>query len=98
STQSRRSFFCVGDVKQAIYGWRGGMASIFNGLRDSLGPLEETPLLESRRSAQPVIDVVNQVFGNVQQFQAGDKAQAALGSWGQRFDKHATVKQNVPCY
>src|SRR5262249_13099810 len=24
-----RSCFCVGDVKQAIYGWRGGMTAIF---------------------------------------------------------------------
>ncbi len=22
----RTSFFCVGDTKQAIYGWRGGVA------------------------------------------------------------------------
>src|SRR5262249_57171167 len=30
-----RSFFCVGDVKQAIYGWRGGMAEIFDTLQSS---------------------------------------------------------------
>ncbi len=24
------SFFCVGDVKQAIYGWRGGVAALFD--------------------------------------------------------------------
>ena len=27
---SGRSFFCVGDGKQAIYGWRGGVAEIFD--------------------------------------------------------------------
>ncbi|MBR5626442.1 MAG: UvrD-helicase domain-containing protein, partial [Thermoguttaceae bacterium] len=26
------SFFCVGDVKQAIYGWRGGVAEIFDAI------------------------------------------------------------------
>ncbi|HHM12269.1 MAG TPA: hypothetical protein ENJ16_01850, partial [Planctomycetaceae bacterium] len=27
-----RSFFCVGDAKQAIYGWRGGSAEIFRSI------------------------------------------------------------------
>jgi ATP-dependent exoDNAse (exonuclease V) beta subunit len=29
----------VGDVKQAIYGWRGGLAEIFDALPSELGPL-----------------------------------------------------------
>ena len=37
------SFFCVGDVKQAIYGWRGGMVEILNTLQGSLGQLQESP-------------------------------------------------------
>ena len=90
------SFFCVGDVKQAIYGWRGGMAEIFNALQDSLGKLQERLLLESRRSAQPIIDVVNKVFGNLNQFQAAGKCQAGVDAWGQRFEPHTTVKKEVP--
>ena len=27
--ESRRSFFYVGDTKQAIYSWRGGNAELF---------------------------------------------------------------------
>jgi hypothetical protein len=30
------SFFCVGDTKQAIYGWRGGVAEIFESVTASL--------------------------------------------------------------
>jgi len=93
-----RSFFCVGDVKQAIYGWRGGMAEIFNALRDSLGPLQEDTLVESRRSAQPIIDVVNQVFGNLCLFQAGDKCQDGLTAWGDRFERHTTFRKADPGY
>jgi ATP-dependent exoDNAse (exonuclease V) beta subunit len=93
-----RSFFCVGDVKQAIYGWRGGMAEIFDTLQNSLGDLQESPLDESRRSAQPIIDVVNKVFGNLGQFQPGDKNQDGLSAWSQRFQPHTTVKKNVPGY
>ena len=97
-TKTPGSFFCVGDVKQAIYGWRGGMAEIFNTLEDSLGKLKKVPLIESRRSAQPVIDVVNKVFGSLGQFQPGDKYQDGLSAWGQRFETHTTVKKNVPGY
>jgi ATP-dependent helicase/nuclease subunit A len=93
-----RTFFCVGDVKQAIYGWRGGMAEIFYTLKTSLGDIAESPLDESWRSAQPIIDVVNEVFGNVAQWPAGDKYQDGLAAWGARFKKHTTVKKKEPGY
>ena len=57
-----RSFFCVGDVKQAIYGWRGGVAEIFDALDDEFGGLPSQALNESFRSSPVVIDCVNQVF------------------------------------
>ncbi len=60
-----RSFFCVGDVKQAIYAWRGGMSAIFETLQSTLGDLPEETLTKSYRSSQPIIDTVNQVFGNL---------------------------------
>ena len=37
-----RSFFCVGDVKQAIYGWRGGVADLFASLDQELAPADRT--------------------------------------------------------
>ena len=42
-----RSFFCVGDVKQAIYGWRGGVAEIFEALEEDLGRLTRKELHKS---------------------------------------------------
>jgi ATP-dependent exoDNAse (exonuclease V) beta subunit len=97
-TEPSGSFFCVGDVKQAIYGWRGGMAEIFNTLEESLGKLKQRPLIESRRSAQPIIDVVNKVFSYLGQFQAGDKYQDGLSAWANRFELHTTVKKDAPGY
>jgi ATP-dependent helicase/nuclease subunit A len=93
-----RSFFCVGDVKQAIYGWRGGMAEIFGTLQSALGPLEDSPLVQSRRSAQPIIDVVNYVFGGLGQFEPGEKYQTGVDTWSQRFERHTTVKKDVAGY
>ena len=54
-----RSLFCVGDVKQAIYGWRGGVAEIFDALDEEFGPLPAQALNESFRSSPVVIDCVN---------------------------------------
>src|SRR5689334_7619427 len=59
------TFFCVGDGKQAIYGWRGGVAEIFDCLEDQLPALAKKELAQSYRSSQPVIDSVNQVFQNL---------------------------------
>ncbi|MBL9201980.1 MAG: UvrD-helicase domain-containing protein [Opitutaceae bacterium] len=63
-----RSFFCVGDVKQAIYAWREGDARLFREVFDrydsiSPGGIIERQLVQSWRSAPPVVAMVNAVFG-----------------------------------
>lgn len=98
SGNESKSFFCVGDVKQAIYGWRGGMAEIFQSLHTSLELPEPSILTESRRSAQPIIDVVNYVFGGLEQIELDEKCCAGLSAWAQRFEPHTTVKKDVPGY
>ena len=60
-----RSLFCVGNVKQAIYGWRGGVAEIFDAVDEEFGPLPVRALNESFRSSLVVIDCVNRVFENI---------------------------------
>jgi ATP-dependent helicase/nuclease subunit A len=70
-----RSFFCVGDVKQAIYGWRNGEARLFGEIyhRYNEGLPSDTPeeqkilrrgvLAKSWRSSEHVLEVLNKVFG-----------------------------------
>jgi ATP-dependent helicase/nuclease subunit A len=61
-----RSFFCVGDVKQAIYGWRGGNAALFGEVLETYGDRIRTrPMHECRRSCPAVLDAVNRVFGRL---------------------------------
>jgi ATP-dependent exoDNAse (exonuclease V) beta subunit len=91
--KSARSFFCVGDVKQAIYGWRGGIAEIFDSLPAAIGDLHEEELAVSQRSAQPIIDVVNKVFGSLNHIEGMESCQAALAAWQKRFVIHTTCKQ-----
>lgn len=63
---AQRSFFYVGDTKQAIYGWRGGDAELFREIFDYYDSIQAAqPLTDSWRSTEPVIEMVNCVFGNV---------------------------------
>ena len=89
------SFFCVGDVKQAIYGWRGGDARIFDTLLKHLPNLTAEKLDESWRSAQPIIDTVNLVFERMPRHPNLERLQAPVQSWCQAFPVHSTVKQQL---
>jgi ATP-dependent exoDNAse (exonuclease V) beta subunit len=86
------SFFCVGDVKQAIYGWRGGVAEIFDALGQELTGLTESKLATSRRSAQVVIDAINAVFQNLTRHPDLDKLAEPVAHWQQAFPKHSTAR------
>ncbi len=92
------SFFCVGDVKQAIFGWRGGVAEIFDTLEEELPWLESEPLNQSYRSSPPVIDTVNQVFANLTGNPALQKHPEAARRWAARYEKHTTVHAGMPGY
>ncbi|MDA8745899.1 UvrD-helicase domain-containing protein [Rubripirellula amarantea] len=60
--QIPRSFFCVGDTKQAIYGWRGGVAQIFDAVAIEVPDVEEKKQNESFRSSPVIMDGVNAIF------------------------------------
>lgn len=66
--EGARSFFCVGDVKQAIFTWREGDPRLFREIlgryNDAApGTIAEEHLVASWRSGPPVIDMVNAVCG-----------------------------------
>ncbi|PIU56827.1 MAG: hypothetical protein COS88_02415, partial [Chloroflexi bacterium CG07_land_8_20_14_0_80_51_10] len=92
-TSSQRSFFYVGDVKQAVYGWRGGNARIFSKILDQYGDqIEQRPLNTSFRSCQPVIDTVNRVFSNL----PAELLQGAIREWERIWQPHESQKDAVP--
>ena len=93
-----RSFFCVGDVKQAIYGWRGGQAEIFEALQGTIPNLTDASLTESFRSAPPVIDTVNRIFSNLTRHTQLDRLEAAVAQWCDRFQQHSTARRQLPGY
>lgn len=86
------SFFCVGDVKQAIYGWRGGVADLFATLDERLVNLEERELTKSFRSSPVIIDVVNTVFGGLADNAVMPKLPGVADVWQKRFQTHSTAR------
>lgn len=103
----RQSFFCVGDTKQAIYGWRGGVAEIFDAVADQIPDVVETEQNKSYRSSQVIVDVVNQTFKNLMRHPIADVVDAdptskatyeaaALKTFCRRFPEHKAFKQDLP--
>jgi ATP-dependent exoDNAse (exonuclease V) beta subunit len=95
TSKSGGSFFCVGDTKQAIYGWRGGVAEIFDALDSELTGLSCSELATSYRSAQPVIDTANAVFQNLSRHPNLDKFADAVKQWQDAFPLHSTARSEL---
>lgn len=99
-----RTFFCVGDVKQSIYGWRDAAPEILQQLPmlifESGEPadLAEDALPQSWRSAQPVIDTVNSVFQSLVGNDALREYPAVAERWSDIFQEHEAVYKDMPGY
>ena len=90
------TFFCVGDVKQAIYGWRGGEAAIFDAIEDELEGVTQQALNKSFRSSQVVIDTVNQIFKGIGRHDGLGEFVNTLQAWSRQFPTHETAKTSLP--
>ncbi|MDY6834060.1 MAG: UvrD-helicase domain-containing protein [Chloroflexota bacterium] len=90
----RRSYFYVGDVKQAIYGWRGGNAGLFGKILEHYeDKIQQLPMNTSFRSAQPIIDTVNRVFHRLPEHQLPS---GAITQWRQLWQDHRCQHGVVP--
>ena len=92
------SFFCVGDVKQAIYRWRGGVSQLFDAVQGHLPGVGQETLTKSFRSSQPVIDTVNQVFADLPSNQALTGYPEVTRQWHDWFSLHSTAKTKLAGY
>ncbi|HVU26074.1 MAG TPA: UvrD-helicase domain-containing protein [Opitutus sp.] len=94
-----RSFFYVGDVKQAIFAWRAGDPKLFREIFNAYnarapGTITEEHLVRSWRSGRPVIDAVNAVFGSAGAVSALLPG-AASAQWNKEWRKHDTAKPGL---
>lgn len=94
---SGRSFFCVGDMKQAIYGWRGGVAEIFDLVDERLDNLDQAEdLIKSYRSAPEIMEAVNGVFRNLDNVGTDcEQTNAELKLASERFKIHSTHRMEL---
>lgn len=92
------SLLCVGDTKQAIYGWRGGVAEIFDAVSHELDNLEARSLNTSFRSSPAVIETVNRVFTAADRHPNLQRISHAVRSWCGQFDEHTTHRSELPGY
>lgn len=84
-----RSFFCVGDIKQAIYGWRGGEAEIFETVSEQLKQIQHAePLNHSRRSSPVIMETVNQIFTGLSRHDNLEGLAAPVQAWCHRYEHH----------
>lgn len=101
--EKSRLFFCVGDVKQSIYGWRGGVPEIFDLVHSTFPSVSSETLDKSYRSSPQVIEFVNRVFSELTENPAlldsdSPAAQEAAASWTKAFHRHETTRTSAPGY
>ena len=97
--EGRRSLFYVGDVKQAIYAWRGGDPRLFREIFDHYnkvapGTIKEEHLDQSWRSGPAIVSVVNRVFGNALALGRLVPAQTAE-RWTREWRDHVSAKPQL---
>jgi len=84
-SDTNRTFFCVGDVKQAIYGWRGGVAEIFDSLESRWPNIDSDSLNLSYRCSPCILEFVNQIFNNLSELELLGEFKNATNSWCKNF-------------
>ncbi|MDR2981637.1 MAG: UvrD-helicase domain-containing protein [Puniceicoccales bacterium] len=84
-----RSAFFVGDVKQALYGWRGGDHTLLPNLCEHY-LLTPTPMDTTYRSSPAVLELVNAVFNNLHRA-ATALPGPAIQEWQKVWHSHAAA-------
>jgi len=93
-----RSILCVGDMKQAIYAWRGGVAEIFDAVQKTLPGIHPEDMDKSYRSSPLIMDTVNRIFGKLSEFPAAGKMRSGIDHWLNFFHPHETARKELPGY
>ncbi len=89
--------YCVGDLKQSIYGWRGAAPEIFERLHHGVPDLKWKITSTSYRSSQVVLDVVNQFFAKLPASSLKDRSTAVANWWLHNYEPHQSARQ-LPGY
>lgn len=87
-----RSLFFVGDVKQSLYGFRGGEPALLRTLSDRLKSSVTRQLEKSWRCSSPVLHAVNTIFENVHNCDLlRDRSPGSALAWQEDFTHHVSA-------
>ncbi len=96
SQEGDRSFFYVGDVKQAIYAWRHGDHTLFGRILDHYNKgsarIEVQRLATSYRSSPAIMEGVNSIFSDL-----GNSgfSEAVQDEWSEGWQEHRAVRTDL---
>ncbi len=89
------SFFFVGDVKQSIYRFRGGVSALFETVKEQTNTHVE-PLLTNYRSQKEVIEFVNTAFkGRIKNYTPQKVRQEALYGYVEVMSSDEPLEQSI---
>lgn len=92
--EGKRTFFAVGDLKQSLYLWRQAEPDLFLEIEEDYREVrmeKSEPLVMSFRSSKEVLDTVNLVFENPDNYQI--HYPDAYRWW--KFEQHQVAPQNM---
>jgi ATP-dependent helicase/nuclease subunit A len=92
SKRDTHTFFCVGDVKQAIYGWRGGCSEIFDAIEAQWPHIEVDTREVTFRCAPAIIQFVNRFFSSIPQLELMRRYPRAQQVWRDRWRNHEAAR------
>ena len=91
-----RSTLIVGDPKQGIYGWRGGVADLFKEVKERYPHLQMKTLKKSFRSSPIIISVLNEFFLYLQEDESLRPYSQVVADWLDGFAPHEAAKETAP--
>lgn len=94
-----RTLLLVGDIKQAIYGWRGGKSEIFGGLRSNPSfAFSCESLDESYRYGPVIADFLNRLFdpANLRRADPDGAYSELFDRWQEIWPRHTSRRQPMP--
>ena len=88
-SESDRSLFFVGDVKQSLYSFRGGEPDLLRNIETQIIDCQKVRLKKSYRCSAPVLNAVNEFFMNAENIQnLSDISSQAIVQWRKDFELH----------
>ena len=93
-TEWRTAFF-VGDLKQSLYGWRAGNPELLRNVDAMIPKSGDNRLDFTRRCAQPVVELVNALLGDLEPHGPYFSA-AAAEQWAKVWGDHTSKNPQHP--